>query len=112
MLLYTQTQSDEYRGEGNSFHGPGSRDSKKAQMKYTLRLLRALVFTNNFVLIQDLCDQGVMSQLLRESCGCNFQKIYFTSLFSFTFNVAFIWIRGEIKADDFRLCSTAVSGKT
>lgn len=65
LLEWCVSDDDVYSGEGNSFHGSGSRGTKKAQLRYCLRLLRAAVFTGHQQLILDLCDQGVLSQLLQ-----------------------------------------------
>lgn len=50
-------------GYGNSFHAKGGRGSRKAQLKYCLRMLRSLVTTGNEPAIQDLTDQGAIDSL-------------------------------------------------
>ena len=55
---------DKFLGHGNAFHGTGGRGNKKAQMRYCLRFIRSMVSTGNEVLMQDMCDQGIISQLL------------------------------------------------
>jgi hypothetical protein len=54
---------EDYVGYGNSFHAKGGRGSKKAQLKYGLRILRSIVTTNNEQAIQDLTDQGMLDSL-------------------------------------------------
>lgn len=53
-----------FSGHGNSFHGMGGRGNKKAQMRGCLRLIRAVVSHGHAATNQDLCDQGIISQLL------------------------------------------------
>lgn len=55
--------TDDYVGYGNSFHAKGGRGSRKAQLKYCLRMLRSLVTTGNEIAIQDLTDQGALDSL-------------------------------------------------
>ncbi|XP_031644694.1 cilia- and flagella-associated protein 69 isoform X6 [Oncorhynchus kisutch] len=64
LLLEWCTERDAYFGQGHSFHGTGGRGSKKAQMRYCVRLLRSMVSLGNEAINQDLFDQGAMSQLL------------------------------------------------
>ena len=54
---------DDYAGYGNSFHAKGGRGTKKAQLKYCLRVLRSIVTTGNEQAIQDLADQDALSVL-------------------------------------------------
>lgn len=54
---------DDYVGYGNSFHAKGGRGSKKAQLKYCLRVVRSIVSTNNEQALQDLTDQGALGIL-------------------------------------------------
>ncbi|KAM7316097.1 hypothetical protein ACRRTK_024777 [Alexandromys fortis] len=49
---------------GNSFHGTGGRGNKFAQMRYTLRLLRAMVYLEDETVNTDLCERGVIHQLI------------------------------------------------
>ncbi|NXK26185.1 CFA69 protein, partial [Arenaria interpres] len=51
-------------GQGNSFHGTGGRGNKLAQMRYSLRVLRAVVSLYDEAVNLNLCDQGAISQLL------------------------------------------------
>lgn len=60
--------SDAFSGQGHSFHGTGGRGGKKAQMRYCIRVLRSVVCVGNELLIQDLCDQGAIGQLLGKKC--------------------------------------------
>jgi hypothetical protein len=72
----TCTNKDDYVGYGNSFHAKGGRGSKKAQLKYCLRVLRSLVTTNSEQAIQDLADQGavdLLSNILKSYCPLNAQ---------------------------------------
>ncbi len=55
---------DDYIGYGNSFHGKGGRGSKRAQLKYCLRVIRSIVSTSNEQAIQDLTDQGASTIIL------------------------------------------------
>ncbi|XP_021415726.1 cilia- and flagella-associated protein 69 isoform X2 [Oncorhynchus mykiss] len=64
LLLEWCTERDAYFGQGHSFHGTGGRGSKKAQMRYCVRLLRSMVSLGNEAINQDLFDQGAISQLL------------------------------------------------
>ncbi|XP_006636196.2 cilia- and flagella-associated protein 69 [Lepisosteus oculatus] len=64
LLLEWCVSEDGYFGHGNSFHGSGGKGSKKAQMRYCLRLLRTMTSLGDEMANQDLCDQGVISQLV------------------------------------------------
>ncbi|XP_018419895.1 PREDICTED: cilia- and flagella-associated protein 69 [Nanorana parkeri] len=66
ILLFLEwcTGQDGFSGQGNCFHGTGGRGNKHAQMRYSLRLLRAMVSIGDETLNQDLCDQGAINQLL------------------------------------------------
>nr|CAB3227189.1 uncharacterized protein C7orf63 [Phallusia mammillata] len=64
LLLEWCVSETKFEGHGNSFHGSGGRGNKKAQMRFCLRLLNAIVSSGNEATAQDLCDQGVISQLL------------------------------------------------
>uniref|UniRef100_A0A8C8ELQ3 Cilia- and flagella-associated protein 69 ARM repeats domain-containing protein n=1 Tax=Oncorhynchus tshawytscha TaxID=74940 RepID=A0A8C8ELQ3_ONCTS len=64
LLLEWCTERDAYFGQGHSFHGTGGRGSKKAQMRYCVRLLRSMASLGNEAINQDLFDQGAISQLL------------------------------------------------
>ncbi|XP_055076754.2 cilia- and flagella-associated protein 69 [Misgurnus anguillicaudatus] len=64
LLLDWCLQEDSFRGQGHSFHGTGGRGGKKAQMRYCIRVLRSVVCLGNELVIQDLCDQGGIGQLL------------------------------------------------
>uniref|UniRef100_A0A674CWH2 Cilia and flagella associated protein 69 n=1 Tax=Salmo trutta TaxID=8032 RepID=A0A674CWH2_SALTR len=63
LLLEWCTERDAYFGQGHSFHGTGGRGSKKAQMRYCVRLLRSMASLGNEAINQDLFDQGAISQL-------------------------------------------------
>lgn len=56
--------TDSYFIHGNSFHGTGGRGNKFAQMRYTLRLLRAMVYLEDETVNKDLCERGVIHQLI------------------------------------------------
>ncbi|XP_029919743.1 cilia- and flagella-associated protein 69 [Myripristis murdjan] len=64
QLLDWCTDQDPYFGQGHSFHGTGGRGSKKAQMHYCVRVLRSMTSLSNEDVTQDLCDQGLINQLL------------------------------------------------
>ena len=64
--------SDDYLGTGNSFHGAGGRDNKKAQMRYCLRLIRSMVSSGEEQVLQDFTDQGAINQLI-----CEYPHNYF-----------------------------------
>ncbi|XP_040591768.1 cilia- and flagella-associated protein 69 isoform X3 [Mesocricetus auratus] len=55
---------DSFFIHGNSFHGTGGRGNKFAQMRYTLRLLRAMVYLEDETVNTDLCEKGVIHQLI------------------------------------------------
>lgn len=56
--------SDDYAGHGNSFHGSGGRGNKRAQMRYCIRIIRAVVSTKDEAVLQDLVDQGTINQIM------------------------------------------------
>ncbi|KAM3858585.1 cilia- and flagella-associated protein 69 [Diretmus argenteus] len=64
LLLDWCTDQDVYFGHGHGFHGTGGSGSKKAHMRYCVRVLRSMVSLGNEPTNQDLCDQGIISQLL------------------------------------------------
>jgi len=55
-----------FSGHGNSFQGAGGRGNKRAQMRHCLRLIDAVVSSGGETVAQDLCDQGIITQLLSE----------------------------------------------
>ncbi|XP_047418512.1 cilia- and flagella-associated protein 69 isoform X4 [Sciurus carolinensis] len=55
---------DPFISHGNSFHGTGGRGNKFAQMRYSLRLLRAMVYLEDETINTDLCDKGTIQQLI------------------------------------------------
>ncbi|XP_056154003.1 cilia- and flagella-associated protein 69-like [Lampris incognitus] len=64
LLLDWCTEQDVYFGQGNSLHDTSGRGSKKAQMRYCVRVLRSMASLGNETINQDLCDQGIINQLL------------------------------------------------
>ncbi|XP_048380327.1 cilia- and flagella-associated protein 69-like isoform X2 [Stegostoma tigrinum] len=64
LLLDWCINQDPYYGKGNSFHAAGGRGSKKAQMRYCIRLLRSMASLGEELINQNLLDQGIISQLL------------------------------------------------
>ncbi|XP_031795838.1 cilia- and flagella-associated protein 69 [Sarcophilus harrisii] len=64
MFLEWCVNEETFFSQGNSFHGTGGRGNKFAQMRYTVRLLRAMVSLGNDVVNQDLCDHGAINQLI------------------------------------------------
>jgi len=65
LLEWASNQNDVYFGYGNGFYSTDCRGTKKSQLQMCLRYLRTLVSTGYHPLVQDLCDQGVISQLLQ-----------------------------------------------
>ncbi|XP_042540614.1 cilia- and flagella-associated protein 69 isoform X3 [Dipodomys spectabilis] len=55
---------DPFFSHGNSFHGTGGRGNKFAQMRYTLRLLRAMVSLEDENINTDLCEKETIQQLI------------------------------------------------
>ncbi|KAM9216682.1 cilia- and flagella-associated protein 69 isoform 1-T1 [Dugong dugon] len=55
---------DPFLSQGNSFHGTGGRGNKFAQMRYSLRLLRAMVYLEEEIINKDLCEKGTIQQLI------------------------------------------------
>ncbi|XP_068942292.1 cilia- and flagella-associated protein 69 [Petaurus breviceps papuanus] len=64
MFLEWCVNEETFFSQGNSFHGTGGRGNKFAQMRYTVRLLRAMVSLGNDVVNQDLCSHGAIKQLI------------------------------------------------
>ncbi|BFZ02069.1 hypothetical protein BsWGS_05107 [Bradybaena similaris] len=76
LLLEWCVGTEDFSGHGNSFHGKGGRGSKKAQLHYCLRLMRSMVFTGDQMVLQDLADQGAISQLIGVLNTSFTQEIY------------------------------------
>ncbi|KAF6301559.1 cilia and flagella associated protein 69 [Rhinolophus ferrumequinum] len=55
---------DSFFIHGNSFHGTGGRGNKLAHMRYTLRLLRAMVSLEDETVNTDLCERRTIQQLI------------------------------------------------
>ncbi|XP_045352945.1 cilia- and flagella-associated protein 69 isoform X3 [Leopardus geoffroyi] len=55
---------DSFFSHGNSYHGTGGRGNKFAQMRYSLRLLRAMVYLEDETINNDLCEKGTIQQLI------------------------------------------------
>nr|KAF6418072.1 cilia and flagella associated protein 69 [Rousettus aegyptiacus] len=55
---------DSFFSHGNSFHGTGGRGNKFAHMRYTLRLLRAMVYLQDETVNNDLCEKRTIQQLI------------------------------------------------
>ncbi|XP_035038459.2 cilia- and flagella-associated protein 69 isoform X1 [Hippoglossus stenolepis] len=64
LLLDWCTGQDSYFGDCHSFHGTGGRGSKKAQMRHCIRVLRSVTSLGEESVVQDLCDQGTINQLM------------------------------------------------
>ncbi|XP_029976671.1 cilia- and flagella-associated protein 69 isoform X2 [Salarias fasciatus] len=64
LLLDWCVGPDAYFGQGHSFHSTGGRGTKKAQLRHCIRLLRSVALLGEESVNQDLCDQGVINQLL------------------------------------------------
>lgn len=56
--------TDSFFIHGNSFHGTGGRGNKFAHMRYTLRLLRAMVSLEDETVNTDLCERRTIQQLI------------------------------------------------
>ncbi|XP_077362222.1 cilia- and flagella-associated protein 69 isoform X2 [Festucalex cinctus] len=63
-LLDWCTRQDGYCGQGHSFHATGGRGSKKAHLRYCIRLMRSVTSLDDKTLNQDLCDQGTIELIL------------------------------------------------
>ena len=61
--MLTIVLQGDYGGHGNSYHADGGRGNKRAQMRHCLRLLRSMCSTEDEAILQDLCDQGAISQI-------------------------------------------------
>ncbi|XP_063492472.1 cilia- and flagella-associated protein 69 isoform X3 [Symphalangus syndactylus] len=55
---------DPFFSHGNSFHGSGGRGNKFAQMRYSLRLLRAMVYLEDETVNKDLCEKETIQQMI------------------------------------------------
>ncbi|XP_075995551.1 cilia- and flagella-associated protein 69-like [Genypterus blacodes] len=64
LLLDWCVGKDAYFSQGHSFHGTGGRGSKRAQLRYCIRVLRSVTAVGDEPVNQDLCDQGIINQLL------------------------------------------------
>nr|XP_020452989.1 cilia- and flagella-associated protein 69 isoform X2 [Monopterus albus] len=64
LLLDWCVGQDAFFSQGHSFHGTGGRGSKKAQMRYCIRVLRSVMSVGEETVNQDICDQGAINQLL------------------------------------------------
>uniref|UniRef100_A0A9J7X9S9 Cilia- and flagella-associated protein 69 ARM repeats domain-containing protein n=1 Tax=Cyprinus carpio carpio TaxID=630221 RepID=A0A9J7X9S9_CYPCA len=62
LLLDCCLQDDTFSGRGHGFHGSGG--GRKAQLRGCMRVLRSVTSVEHEPLQQDLCDQGVIGQLL------------------------------------------------
>lgn len=65
FLEWCANLKSDYSGYGNSFHAKGGRGSKRAQLKYCLRVIRSIVSTSNEQAIQDLADQDAMNIMIQ-----------------------------------------------
>uniref|UniRef100_A0A3P9DJJ7 Cilia and flagella associated protein 69 n=1 Tax=Maylandia zebra TaxID=106582 RepID=A0A3P9DJJ7_9CICH len=64
LLLDWCVGPDSYFGQGHSFHATGGRGGKKAQTRHCIRVLRSVTSLGEESVNQDLCDQGIINQLL------------------------------------------------
>ncbi|XP_005941001.3 cilia- and flagella-associated protein 69 isoform X2 [Haplochromis burtoni] len=64
LLLDWCVGPDSYLGQGHSFHATGGRGGKKAQTRHCIRVLRSVTSLGEESVNQDLCDQGIINQLL------------------------------------------------
>lgn len=67
-LILNFLLSEEFGGHGNSFFGVGGRGSKRAQLRFCIRLLRSVCNAGNEDILQDLTDQGLISQIVGRNC--------------------------------------------
>uniref|UniRef100_A0A672L7A5 Cilia- and flagella-associated protein 69 ARM repeats domain-containing protein n=1 Tax=Sinocyclocheilus grahami TaxID=75366 RepID=A0A672L7A5_SINGR len=65
LLLDCCLQDDSFSGRSHGFHGSGG--GRRAQLRYCVRVLRSVASVEHEPLLQDLCDQGAIGQLLGES---------------------------------------------
>ncbi|CAH8654518.1 unnamed protein product [Schistosoma rodhaini] len=73
ILLQWCISPEPFLGQGNSFHGVGGRNSKRAQLRYSLRLIRSLVETNDERIIMDFVSQGFIQFLIPLICPISFK---------------------------------------
>ncbi|KAK4467823.1 hypothetical protein MN116_008488, partial [Schistosoma mekongi] len=64
ILLQWCISSEPFLGQGNSFHGVGGRNCKRAQLRYSLRLIRSLVETNDERIIMAFVCHGLIQFLI------------------------------------------------
>ncbi|RDD38582.1 Cilia- and flagella-associated protein 69 [Trichoplax sp. H2] len=65
LLMEWCTNNDgSFHGHGNSFHGKCSYGNRKAQLRASLRLLLHVCNTKLDIILDDLCDQGAINQLI------------------------------------------------
>lgn len=64
MLLEWTCNECDFGGHGNSFYGEGGYRTRRAQLRYTIRVLLAVVRAGNETVVQDLCDQGLIDSLI------------------------------------------------
>ncbi|TNN09894.1 Cilia- and flagella-associated protein isoform 1 [Schistosoma japonicum] len=64
ILLQWCISSEPFLGQGNSFHGVGGRNCKRAQLRYSLRLIRSLVETNDERIITNFVYHGLIQFLI------------------------------------------------
>ena len=65
FLDWASNEEADYAGNGNSFFANGGRGSKRAQLKYCLRVIRNIVNMSNEQAIQDLTDQDALTTLTK-----------------------------------------------
>ncbi|KAG5449540.1 Cilia- and flagella-associated protein 69, variant 2 [Clonorchis sinensis] len=63
LLKWCQTAGD-FVGQGNSFHGSGGRHTRRAQMRYTLRLIRSLIVAKDERINKSFLDQDLVRLLV------------------------------------------------
>ncbi|KER29600.1 hypothetical protein T265_03801 [Opisthorchis viverrini] len=64
LLNWCQTAGD-FVGQGNSFHGSGGRHTRRAQMRYTLRLIRSLIVAKDERIIKVRCDALCIHNIIK-----------------------------------------------
>ncbi|CAH8553647.1 unnamed protein product [Schistosoma turkestanicum] len=68
ILLQWCISPEPFLGQGNSFHGVGGRNSKRAQLRYSLRLVRCLIESNDERIITEFVCQGLIQFLVPLIC--------------------------------------------
>ena len=65
LLLEWAYNDSEFSGHGNSFYSDGGYRNKIAQLRYTVRVILAVVRCQNESVTEDLCDQALIDSLIQ-----------------------------------------------